>query len=481
MNMETFIYSNSQPSFLNLSLLICRLFVGGDFKTVNFLYYQELFDDRFYSQIKSVCSHEIPITTTDISSLETLSNNQNEHDPGQTNKNDHILQLIFLPHEQLSKYFHRIEGLLKFYRVFVFLTINGMDFETSVMESAKVIANANTSSLLLIHNTSSDKTKPFILSRYLNNSMELIHVQNKSEKDLFNFALGEKEYERTLSIYYLDKIDCPASNPALQKPLLNQEAMIGKLYFNLFEISVVNAFSIICNESKRYFQQKRILPILTSGNYSEFYTKYKLFPNKYEFNYHTDSLGHVFNFYICCRNMKNLINIFSGKEYLENSNGSTKNKFPTNVRVTFNLKVFFVYSSGFTTHYSVFHSWSGYDILFMNIPIFIAAIILYVLRRRRAELQNINFWSGFLDMYVVVFGGGNIRVRHRWERMFFAIGLIASFFLISLYLADFSMHSILNENPNKIDTFEKLSKQNVTFYLTTNLIKHEAVIKGMLR
>lgn len=108
------------------------------------------------------------------------------------------------------------------------------------------------------------------------------------------------------------------------------------------------------------------------------------------------------------------------------------------------------------------------------------AAALYSIRRQ-AKLQRVSFVLGLLELFAIVFGGGNIRCRHSWEKRYFAIAMIGSFFLISLYLAYFSMHSMMHSKYQKIDTFEKLAKHNITYYLVSNLAENEVEVTQMLR
>lgn len=88
MSLETIIFTESPPNFLNLSLFICHLFAGGNFRQVQILYHPEAFDDQLYKTIESACPLQIPMIKTDISSPATYSIDQNQ-------RTDHILQFIF--------------------------------------------------------------------------------------------------------------------------------------------------------------------------------------------------------------------------------------------------------------------------------------------------------------------------------------------------------------------------------------------------
>lgn len=96
MVLETIIHPDFQSNFLNLSLLICDLFVGGNFRTAHILYHPEVFDDRILNDIDSACPFQMPRTTIDISAPESAFSNQNQ-------RTDRILQIIFLPPLQLGE------------------------------------------------------------------------------------------------------------------------------------------------------------------------------------------------------------------------------------------------------------------------------------------------------------------------------------------------------------------------------------------
>lgn len=148
-----------------------------------------------------------------------------------------------------------------------------------------------------------------------------------------------------------------------------------------------------------------------------------------------------------------------------------------------NVHVIFVFGSDFPrrfSSYDMLRLWKGASFWILSITLFFGAIVLYYLRRL-AELRVVNFMIGFLEVFAVVFGGGNIRCRHYWEKMFFAIALFGSFFLVSIILANFSMHSVLFHEPIQVNTFEKLAKRNVPFYLSKELAAYKSEIDGMLR
>lgn len=172
--------------------------------------------------------------------------------------------------------------------------------------------------------------------------------------------------------------------------------------------------------------------------------------------------------------------IAPGLSYQKTNNA--KKLLPLNPNQVDQISVIFVYGSDFPRRFILFDTglfWNGTCFWIFCGVLVVAAIILYQLRRV-AGLQCVSFLIGFLEVFVVVFGGGNIRAQHLYEKVFFAIMLVASFFLVSIYLADFSMHSVFYQ-PQRVNTFDELAKRNVTFYSASRLAEYESEITGMLR
>lgn len=270
MDLGSIVLRDFQANFLNLSLLICHLFTSGNFRQINILYHPNSFDNRLYGGIESTCLSQIPMTTIDISISEIPS-----IDPFE--RTDYIFQLIFLPPEQLSYSFHRVKRLLTFYRAFVFsgVRLKSTGLESDWRKSANFIANSNTSSLLLIHDALSDATKLFLLSKYLNNSVYPIYLQNRSQNDLLNTALAEKEFEHFLTVSYFSKVqDCINKDSFPMKVMLEEMRIVTVLYFKFLNMRHVDGYVMLCDESGYAFKTKKIRPILKSVD-SEFANKFE--------------------------------------------------------------------------------------------------------------------------------------------------------------------------------------------------------------
>lgn len=267
MDLQTVKFSDFQSNFLNLSVLICQLFVGGNFRMAHILYHQEAFDDRLFNAIDSTCPLQIPMITTDISTQQPLQSDSFE-------QSDYILQLIFLPREQLACDMDHIANLLTFYRVFVFSSIEESNIDRDWTSDSKLISNINSSSLLIIHNKSSGEMKPYLLSKSPNTFSEPVEFQTdhlKQPKDLFDSMLGEKAFERQLGVKIVNDIDCIYMKSSLSQAILNKNKAFARLYFTLLNMSFIDAVTIQCNESGTFIMNKYIRPKYRSI-YREFST-----------------------------------------------------------------------------------------------------------------------------------------------------------------------------------------------------------------
>lgn len=289
MNLETVFFSNSQSNFFNLSLLICHLFVGGNFKVANILYTEEALDDRLLSEIDSTCLVRIPMTTLNISAsaLETFS-----IDPNQ--RTDHIIQLIFLPRDKLAENMNRIDGLLTFYRIFVFSQVQRIVSDETWIENVKFITNPSSNSLLLIHNSASGVFRSYRCSKPPNNFVEPIDLQNvsMSNEELFNCALGETALGRYFGVVNLYRIDCAALTAGPLNTILKMETAFANLYFTRLNLSFIERASVYCNETDFHINHTATRPIRRP-----IYNEYSLNFNPVEidpmYEYKIDHFSHM--------------------------------------------------------------------------------------------------------------------------------------------------------------------------------------------
>ena len=109
---------------------------------------------------------------------------------------------------------------------------------------------------------------------------------------------------------------------------------------------------------------------------------------------------------------------------------------------------------------------------------FMGAIILLVLRQRNLRRESFSYC--LFEIYCTVIGNGNVRIRTGMEKLFFSATLMTAFLFVSIYLADYSMHSLLH-NRMKVDSFEELAKQDVPIHLNGFFAGKMNYVTDMLR
>lgn len=112
--------------------------------------------------------------------------------------------------------------------------------------------------------------------------------------------------------------------------------------------------------------------------------------------------------------------------------------------------------------------------------IFVFAIIALCFLRRMLKLRRDGLISAYIDIGIVVGGGGNLRIDNKIERMFFAIMFVAFFFLTALWLETTLYPSFLIPH-RTIDTFNELAEVNTPVYISIKLKDKEQLVIGMLR
>lgn len=107
------------------------------------------------------------------------------------------------------------------------------------------------------------------------------------------------------------------------------------------------------------------------------------------------------------------------------------------------------------------------------------SIILWIIRRK-LRLRHGSCMSTFIDAIVIFIAGGNLQMRHKFERWFFGISLIGAFFMTSLWSGDL-LDCVYQTMDQKISTYDELTEIDAPIYIPPNFQKHSTEIYGMLR
>lgn len=164
------------------------------------------------------------------------------------------------------------------------------------------------------------------------------------------------------------------------------------------------------------------------------------------------------------------------QEY-SNNNGQ-KQLYPYHSRV---LRGIFMYGTDYKRGFDIFRvSKSVKIVVALLLSLFFVAIIILRAIRRRFRLLGNSVGSCAMDCLILFIGGGNLEMRHRFERWFFGILMVGAFFIVSVFGGDLvdSVVTVLN---SKFDTFEDLVEINPPIYIDPTLSSQYTEICDMLR
>lgn len=209
-----------------LALLLCHLFIDGNFQNAHILHDPNVLDGHLLTSIESICPYQIPWLTTDISEKSPLLWNMNEN-------TDRILQLIFIDPIRLPESIEKLRNYFTFYRIFVFHSLD----ENQVLEQMATIKKLspinNSSTLIVYYDENND-----LICMNVNGNTHSITIPNSvtsiENVNFFDVTFGEHERSESIvigvSAIILNKDDPKSYSP-----------VHGFLYFANYFSSVLNA------------------------------------------------------------------------------------------------------------------------------------------------------------------------------------------------------------------------------------------------
>lgn len=266
MNSVSFGTIEPQGNFLNLSLLICHLFAGGNFKWVNILYHPDAFDDGLLISIDSSCPFQIPKTTQDISRNETILIDR------RSQRTDSILQLIFLAPDQLIQQFNGIEKMLTFYRIFIFTASSQLN---ELQNESIASKNKSSRTFVLVHNPLNGAINEYIITR---SSIQLLDMNTNglSSKEIFDSMFDDKTFGRFLVVSTYETLCESQQQQAPYELARKVQYTLGSLYFRQMKLSFVDRSIWDCKTKTT--QHQNVRPVYRPY-YSDYYFKYESAPD----------------------------------------------------------------------------------------------------------------------------------------------------------------------------------------------------------
>lgn len=197
MSLASVIVPDPPPNFVNLSLLFCHLFIGGNFKEAQIFYHSDTFENQIIAQIDSTCSVKIPLTISNITNSILIRRYYIKE------KTNHILQLNFLRPEKLTKYFDKIiEEVSTMYRVIIFNTDQSINNDGELLEHFKswnFVHIYRSRLLIVVHDSAGDSIRSYLF-QHKSDVIRLEYQRSSSPNALFNDAFGDKAFRQIFGV-----------------------------------------------------------------------------------------------------------------------------------------------------------------------------------------------------------------------------------------------------------------------------------------
>lgn len=109
----------------------------------------------------------------------------------------------------------------------------------------------------------------------------------------------------------------------------------------------------------------------------------------------------------------------------------------------------------------------------------LAVIILFIIRKK-FNLRRSGASSTLIDCMIAFINGGNLQMRHKFERWFFGILIFGAFFMTALLTGDI-LDCIYQNRSHKISKFDEISHSKFPIFVSLHFKIHEELIQEMLR
>lgn len=145
------------------------------------------------------------------------------------------------------------------------------------------------------------------------------------------------------------------------------------------------------------------------------------------------------------------------------------------------LAIIFVYGTDFQRKLNILLIPMSIWVVSILIILFmcLAAIALHTLRKK-FHLRRVDHGSTLIDILIVFIACGNLRIYHKWERLFFLILFNGAFFLTPIFSSEI-LSQVYRMRNRQINTFEQLTEIDSPIFINPTLATHEHNVCEMLR
>lgn len=176
-----------------------------------------------------------------------------------------------------------------------------------------------------------------------------------------------------------------------------------------------------------------------------------------------------------------LIALHIGSDTMPIESDTTTQIYPLYPFNSIELGVLFVYGKDFERTIDILVIPKSLKLVSILVSCFIslAVIILYIIRNK-FKLRRNGGSSVIIDCMIAFINGGNLQMRHKFEKWFFGILIFGAFFMTALLTGDI-LDCIYQNRAHKISKFDEINDLKIPVFISRHLKIHEDLIHEMLR
>lgn len=231
-------------NFKRMALLVCNLFMNGQFGTVHLINDSTLLSHQLLFNLNSICPTYIPIVTNSVTSTAHLSS------WNQSQRTDYILQLICV--DSLNGITDRFNDSTFFYTIYI---VSFAEYKEDLIQELKKLDGVFSNSIFLVHNVTLDTNEVYVRGSL----EEPVYVSDKSlMENMFAQTFGKLESSSLLAIQYSHETSCHSveQNRRSVFPIIQQ--ILANYYSSRMNITFLQGISTICEGGMKfdYFQHR---------------------------------------------------------------------------------------------------------------------------------------------------------------------------------------------------------------------------------
>lgn len=222
-----------------MALLICNLYINGQFGTVHLINDSTLLAHQLLFNLNTICPAYVPIVANSVTSTHLSSLNQSQ-------RTDNILHLIYV--DSLNGITDRFNDSSLFYTIYI---VSYAEYKEDLIRELKKMHfdEVFSNSLLLVLNGTLDTNEVYVRGSL----EEPIYVNDQSlMENMFAQTFGKLESSSLLAIQYTHETSCHSveQNRRSVFPIIQQ--ILANYYSSRMNITFLQGISTICEGGLKF-------------------------------------------------------------------------------------------------------------------------------------------------------------------------------------------------------------------------------------